>query len=78
MPKPVTWNELVTAARQRRIGRLDVRGVEAAILAADEALRAAESAAEGEGCDDTAPVVIAVPVPAQRARRASKRGGDDA
>lgn len=76
MPKHITWNEVVTAAKQNRIARLDSRALEAAILLADEALSAAERRAEGVTGDDATMPPIAAPVPAQRVRRGVRRVDD--
>lgn len=76
MPKQVTWEQVVTAARTKRLMRLDVRSLEAAILAADDALRAAESRAERATGEDTTMPPIAAPVPAGRVRRGVKRVDD--
>ena len=76
MPRVLTWNEVVTAARQQRLAHLDVRAVEVAVLAADDALRAAESRAESATGEDTAMPPIAAPVPVGRVRRAVKRVDD--
>lgn len=75
MPRVLTWNEVVTAARQGRIARLDSRALEAAIILADDALRAAEGRAEGATGEATMPP-IAAPVPARRVRRGVRRVDD--
>lgn len=69
MPKVLAWAEVVRAACEHRLHRLDARALEAAILAREAAERGVEAPAQGEAANEAGEAPEAAQKPAQRRRR---------